>query len=353
MTVKAKQNFSMQCPVFIQDHPCLTLAHGGGGRLSHRLLETIILPILMDSRDQLHDGYTMRLQAERQAFTTDSYVVDPIIFPGGNIGRLAVLGTVNDLAMCGARAEYMSVGLIAEEGLEMDTFVMILESMREAADQAGVRIVTGDTKVVDRGKADRLFINTSGIGSVIHDRQIAPTSIEVGDLLIVSGDLGRHGIAIMSQRHGLQFESPIKSDCASLFPQVSALLHSNIKIHCLRDLTRGGLASVTHEIATASGCLLTLEEQSFPVTEEIAGACEILGLDPIHIACEGRFLAIVPADQSMTVLEILSNHSPGVAPACIGKVSERREKGTVIIRGMLGVDRPMVLPSGEQLPRIC
>ena len=342
-----------QCPIPISDYPVVLLAHGGGGRLTHALIEKMFLPEF-DSPHlrERHDGAVLSAGSSRVAFTTDSYVVRPLFFPGGDIGKLAVNGTVNDLAMCGARPIALSVGFIVEEGLPMETLWRVVRSIRDAARSASVEIVTGDTKVVDRGKGDGLYINTSGVGLVEHDPAPAPSRVKPGDAIIVSGDLGRHGITILVQREGLEFESRIESDTAPLAGLVGDLLAAGLELHCLRDLTRGGLAAACIEIAEAAGMRLRLRADAIPVGEEIRGACEVLGLDPLVVANEGRMIAILPADEAERAVEILRRRPEGAGAAIIGEVQDA-DPGSVILRTELGVDRLLDLPTGEQLPRIC
>jgi hydrogenase expression/formation protein HypE len=333
------------------------LAHGGGGRLTHQLIEKIFLPAFSNAAlDQRHDGAVLDgvTPGARLAFTTDSFVVRPLIFPGGNIGDLAVNGTVNDLAMCGARPLYLSAGFILEEGLEMETLRTVVASMQEAAAKAGVKLVTGDTKVVDKGKGDGIFVNTSGIGAIeaFVKNAIGPAAVQAGDAVIVSGDLGRHGIAILSVREGLEFESPILSDTASVWPAVEALLNAGIEIHCLRDLTRGGLATTLNEIAGDRNICIKLEEALIPVDEVVQGACEILGLDPLYVANEGRFAAFVPAAQAAAALDVLKKVEVSRGSVRIGKVEETPGR-TVVLQSRIGGNRVVDMLSGEQLPRIC
>jgi hydrogenase expression/formation protein HypE len=348
-----RPDFSASCPIPISDYPVVTLAHGGGGRLMQNLIERMFLAAFGNAApEERHDGATLKPGAPRIAFTTDSYVVRPLFFPGGDIGKLAVCGTVNDLAMCGARAQWLSTGFIIEEGLPMETLWRVVQSMRHEAEACGVRIVTGDTKVVDKGKGDGLYINTAGIGTVEHERNISPASVRPGDVVIVSGDLGRHGMAIMSVREGLEFESPIESDCAPLLVPVAALLDAGIEIHCLRDLTRGGLASTLNEIAETARVRIEINETAVPVREAVRGACEILGLDPFYVANEGRFAAIVApgdAERACAVLQKLEV----CAEACVIGAVSAAERGTVALRSRIGASRIMDMLSGEQLPRIC
>ena len=345
--------FAPVCPIPIADYPQILLAHGGGGKLMHDLIEKVFVPAfsnpLMDVR---HDGAVFNVGNARLAFTTDSYVVRPLFFPGGDIGSLAVNGTVNDLAMCGARPLYLSAGFILEEGMETEKLWRIVQSMRNAADTAGIQLVTGDTKVVDRGKGDEIFVNTAGVGVIEHDLTISPASVQPGDAIILSGDLGRHGIAIMAAREGLEFETVIESDCAPLAPIVAELFSAGIEVHCLRDLTRGGLASALVEIAETSGFRISIDEQRINVREDVRGACEILGFDPMYLANEGRFIAFVPADHARGAVDIIDSRSPGTEASAIGFVEDTRS-GSVTMRSLIGADRIVDMFSGEQLPRIC
>jgi len=304
--------------------------------------------------EQRHDGAVLHLNGSRLAFTTDSFVVRPLIFPGGDIGDLAVNGTVNDLAMCGARPLYLSSGFILEEGLEMETLRTVVTSMQEAAANANVQLVTGDTKVVDKGKGDGIFVNTSGIGVIEANvtTTIGPAAVQPGDAVIVSGDLGRHGVAILSVREGLEFESPIVSDTASVWPSVEALLNGGIEIHCLRDLTRGGLATTLNEIASDRNICIKLEEVLIPVEETVQSACEILGLDPLYVANEGRFAVFVLGAQADAALEIMKKVSVSQGSVRVGKVEETPGR-TVVLQSRIGGNRVVDMLSGEQLPRIC
>ncbi|MHB9025298.1 MAG: hydrogenase expression/formation protein HypE [Armatimonadota bacterium] len=344
-------NFS--CPTPVSDYPTVLLAHGGGGRLMQSLIEGIFLPAfnnpLLGAR---HDGTVLELGGVKLAFTTDSYVVHPLFFPGSDIGAMAVNGTVNDLAMCGAKPQYISAGCIIEEGLPMETLQRVVQSMRAAADLAGVQIVTGDTKVVDRGKGDGIFINTAGIGVIEHGLSIGPGSVQPGDAILLSGDIGRHGIAIMAAREGLAFETTIESDCAPLADAVQALLAAGIEVHCLRDLTRGGLATALIEIAETANLRLQIEEAAVTVREDVQGACEILGFDPLYVANEGRFIAIVPEQDAGKTLDILRAASPDHNASRIGKVIAGTP-GRVLLTSLIGATRIVDMFSGEQLPRIC
>lgn len=347
---------TVTCPIPIQKYPTVLLAHGGGGRLMHQLIDQLFLPIFGDPAVVQHDAAVFQTPGDRLAFTTDSYVVNPIIFPGGDIGILAINGTVNDLAMAGAKPLYLSVGFILEEGLPMATLWQVVRSMQAAAERANVRIVTGDTKVVDRGKGDGIFINTAGVGVVEHDLAIAPTSVQPGDAVILNGDLGRHGIAIMAQREGLTFESTITSDTAPVAATVQALLAAGIEVHCLRDATRGGVVSTLNEIATAAQVAIQLEEAAIPVQPEVQGACEILGLDPLYIANEGRFLCFVPGAQAETARAVIATTQAAAGESCpvqiIGQV-QAADTAIVTLKNAFGTERILDMISGEQLPRIC
>jgi hydrogenase expression/formation protein HypE len=340
------------CPVPLPADQVL-LAHGGGGRLMRRLIEELIVPALGDNPllRPLHDGAVMTVDGTRLAFTTDSYVVRPLIFPGGDIAQLAVNGTVNDLAMCGARPLALSAGLIVEEGLSLDLLRRLMESLGAAAAAAGVRIVTGDTKVVDRGKGDGLFINTAGVGLVVAAQPVEPARVRPGDAVILSGDIGRHGIAIMASREGLAFETTIESDCAPLTDPVLGLLEGGIEVHCLRDLTRGGLGAALVEIARTAGRRIEVQESAISVRPDVHAACELLGLEPLYVANEGRFVAFVAPDSAERALAILRRYRLGAEAARIGVIGG--EGTEVIMTGPLGTARVVDLPSGEQLPRIC
>ena len=341
------------CPTPLSAEERVLLAHGGGGRLTHELIERLFLPAFRnDLLSRRHDGAVFDLGGSRLAITTDSYVVQPLFFPGGDIGTLAVNGTVNDLAMCGARPLYLSAGFILEEGLPLQQLEQIVISMRRAADLAGVTIVTGDTKVVDRGKGDGIFINTTGIGLLEHSLVIAPDRLLPGDQILINGDLGRHGIAIMASREGLNLETVIESDCAALNGVVGDLIRAGIEIHCLRDLTRGGLASALVELAEAAHRHLEIDESGIAVREDVQGACEILGLDPLHLANEGRFLVVVPANDAPRTLDLLRRTPTGTTAAIIGHVAESGPS-RVTLKTRLGTTRIVEMLSGEQLPRIC
>ena len=349
-----KFNNKLSCPIPISEYPRVLLAHGGGGRLMHQLIDKLFAKAFRNpSLETSHDGALLDIEGNgRIVFTTDSYVVHPLFFPGGDIGTLAVDGTVNDLAMCGARPLYLSAGFIIEEGFEIESLWQVALSMRREADRAGVRIVTGDTKVVDRGKGHELFINTAGIGVVEHDLKINPLSIKPGDMILINGDIGRHGIAVMSRREGLSFETEIESDCAPLSDTVLALLESGIEIHCLRDLTRGGLGSALVEIAESASKLIQIDESNIPIDEQIRGACEILGYEPLYIANEGRFIAFVPENHAVKALDILKTKCGWPLAGVIGRVTDK-EQPRVTMKSLLGAERIVDMLSGEQLPRIC
>jgi hydrogenase expression/formation protein HypE len=341
------------CPLPRSDYKEIVLAHGSGGKLSQRLIESVVLPQFRNALlEPLHDGALFSVGAERLAFSTDSYVVSPIFFPGGDIGKLAVHGTVNDLAMCGARPLHLSVGFILEEGLPMEDFTRIVRSMREAADEAGVTLVTGDTKVVDRGKADKIFINTAGIGVVPPGRDIGPKRARPGDKIILSGEIATHGIAIMSVRESLEFESEIASDSAPLNGLVEAIFATGKEVHVLRDPTRGGITSALSEITQSAGTGMLLEEARIPISEEVKGACEMLGLDPLYVANEGKLLVIVPADGADAVLGAMKAHPLGRNAAVIGDVIADHPR-FVLMKTRIGGTRVVEMLSGEQLPRIC
>ena len=344
------------CPLPLRDYPHVILGHGGGGKLSADLVEHLILPALAgQDKLSLADSTVLPAIGSRIAISTDSYVVRPLFFPGGNIGQLAVHGTVNDLAMSGAVPRYLSVGLILEEGLEMASLAAILRSMGEAAREAGVAIVAGDTKVVGRGQADGIFINTSGVGEVADGVKIGPCEARAGDVVLLSGTIGDHGMAIMSVREGIAFDSPIVSDCASLHTLVQAMLGTPAgagAVHVLRDPTRGGVAAALHEIARSSVVGIHLDEAAIPVEGAVQAACELLGLDPLHIANEGKLLAIVAAEAADAVLEAMYRHPLGKRAVRIGTITDRNP-GRVTARTGIGGTRIITMPLGEELPRIC
>jgi hydrogenase expression/formation protein HypE len=350
---ESPKDFNITCPVPASDGSRILLAHGGGGKLMHRLIEKVFLknfssPLLAAR----HDGAVLELGGTKLAFTTDSYVVRPLFFPGGDIGSLAVNGTVNDLAMCGARPIALSAGFILEEGLAVETLQRVAESMRDAAAAAHVDFVTGDTKVVDRGKGDGIYVNTAGIGLVERALNIAPAQVRSGDVILLNGDIGRHGIAIMAVREGLSFETQIESDCAPLADLVGKMLAAGVEIHCMRDLTRGGLASAMVEIAENATYDISVEERAIPVREDVQGACEILGLDPLYVANEGRFIAFVPPSNADKALAVMRAHPLGAQACAIGRVDEGHAR-IVRLNSRIGTTRIVDMISGEQLPRIC
>lgn len=337
----------LHCPFPAASEEHILLAHGGGGRLTQQLIDRVFRPAFANPLQQAeHDGAILPPASAHLAFTTDSYVVHPLVFPGGNIGDLAINGTVNDLAMCGARPLYLSAGFILEEGLLVKTLQVVVSAMSAAARRAGVAVVTGDTKVVERGKADGIFINTAGVGIVEAPSPVSPAAIASGDAVILSGDIGAHGVAILSVREGLEFEGEIASDTAPLWQEVRSLLDAGIELHCLRDLTRGGLATSLNEIAVARGAAIRIREVAIPVRESVQGACEILGLDPLYVANEGRFVAFVPERDVTRALAVLPR---GVR---IGTVHPD-PAGLVLLESRIGATRMLDTLTGEQLPRIC
>ncbi len=351
--MNGKKEFSASCPVPVSNYAEVVLAHGGGGALTRQLVEGTIVPALSNPiLDALNDSAVLDLNGLRLAFTTDSYVVHPCFFPGGDIGSLAVSGTINDLVMCGARPLYISLSLILEEGFPMDDLRRIICSVQKQADAAGVSVVTGDTKVVDNGSGDGIYINTSGIGVVDSAIVISPLRVRPGDSVIVSGDIGRHGIAVMSAREGLELERPIESDVAALDRPIKALIEGGVDVHCLRDPTRGGLATSLVEIAEQAGVEVNIDEARVPISDEVRGVCEILGFDPFYVACEGRFVAFVPKSEQERVLEIIRRESHSSNASIIGTVREARS-GIVTCNTVIGGTRVLDMLSGEQLPRIC
>ena len=341
------------CPIPISDHKEIVLGHGSGGRLTHQLIQKIVLPQFCNELlEPLHDGAVFSVNGAKLAFSTDSFVVNPLFFPGGDIGRLAVHGTVNDLAMCGAKPLYLSAGFILEEGLRMDDFWRVVQSMKQAAAEAGVLLVTGDTKVVDRGKGDQMFINTSGIGLVRPGVNIHPDRAEIGDQIVLNGPIAVHGIAIMSVREGLEFETQIASDTAPLNGLVEAMLNAAPDVRVLRDPTRGGVTSALSEIAEQARVGIRLDEAAIPISEEVKGACEILGLDPLYVANEGKLLAVVSPGDARAVLAAMRAHPLGRDAAVIGEVVGEHA-GMVTMRTRVGGMRVVDMLSGEQLPRIC
>lgn len=344
----------LACPIPLSEYPTVQLAHGGGGRLSGMLIERMFAKAFANPLlETLHDGAVLAIEGGRLAFSTDSFVIRPLFFPGGDIGSLAVHGTVNDVAMCGAQPLAISAGFILEEGFPMNDLWRIVQSMRNAADEARVTVATGDTKVVDRGKGDGVYINTSGIGVVPPGIEISPRRAQPGDVVLVSGEIAVHGIAIMSVREGLEFETQLESDSAALHQLVASVLErGGERIHVLRDPTRGGVASALNEIAAQAGVGIRLEEKSIPIGEQVRGACEILGFDPLYVANEGKLLAIVDRQVADDVLEAMRRHPLGRQAAVVGEVVEEHPR-QVFMRSRIGGLRIVDMLSGEQLPRIC
>jgi hydrogenase expression/formation protein HypE len=346
-------DLELNCPLPLQ-YEQIVMAHGGGGRLMQQLLDSIIQPVFSNAiLNQKHDSAVLNINGSKLAFTTDSYVVKPLFFSGGDIGKLAVCGTLNDLAMSGALPLYISCSLIIEEGFAIKDLQRIVQSMQQTAQQAGVLIVTGDTKVVDHGSGDGVYINTAGIGIIDENINISPAHIQAGDSIIINSDLARHGIAVMLEREGLNFESTIQSDCAELSGLVQHLIQGGIDIHCMRDLTRGGLASCLIELATASRHAIEINETALPIHQDVNSACEILGFDPLYIANEGCFALFVPEAQTEQTLAALRRHPLGQQACLIGKVKAAHPKGLVTLQTAMGISRVLDLLSGEQLPRIC
>jgi hydrogenase expression/formation protein HypE len=344
---------TISCPIPHDEGETVQLSHGSGGVMMHRLLDEIVFPSLgVSPASAHHDGAVLPSTGGRLAFTTDSYVVRPRFFPGGDIGSMAVHGTVNDLAMCGARPLCLSVGLILEEGLPLRELRQIMDSLHAAAKAAGIQVVTGDTKVVDRGKGDGIFINTSGIGVIEHSLEIGPAAIREGDAILLSGDIGRHGIAVLAARESLDFETTIRSDSALLHEPVLALLEAGLPVHCLRDLTRGGLAAALKELMLDSSLTARIREVSIPVETKVRGACEMLGLDPLHVANEGRMIAILPEEAVEQALSVLSSFPVAQNAVRIGAIAGE-QKGRVVLESIVGTRRVVEMLHGEQLPRIC
>lgn len=343
----------LQCPLPQFEFDVITLGHGSGGLLTHKLLQSGVFDVLQnDILNQQHDGAVFELEG-KLAFSTDSYVIHPIFFKGGNIGELAVNGTVNDLAMCGASPKYLSLSFILEEGLKTSELAQILQSIKIAADKAAVIIVTGDTKVVEQGKGDKIFINTSGVGAVHEKAQIHHKRIESGDAIVISGSIANHGIAIMSQREGLEFETDLKSDTRPLNHAVKKLLDAfGADIKFLRDATRGGLASVLNEVAEITNLGIEIEQAAIPINAQVEGACEMLGLDPLYVANEGIFIAIVKKEIAPELVKLLREDVAGAEAATIGFINAETPK-KVLLKSKIGGRRVVNYLTGEQLPRIC
>ena len=348
--------FTGQCPAPINATDRVQLAHGGGGKLTQQLIEGLFLPHLSNSAlDQQSDGAILDIGGQKLVFSTDSYVVNPLFFPGGDIGSLSVSGTVNDLAMMGATPKYLSLGLIIEEGFPLPDLDTIVASIALEAKKAGVQVVTGDTKVVDKGHGDGLYINTAGIGLIEHDQTITPAQIAPGDKIILSGDIGRHGMCILSQREGLDFSSELASDVASVHEPVLGLIATGITLHCMRDLTRGGLATSLLELAEASALSFALNSDDISVSNDVRAIGELLGIDPLYVANEGRFVIIAPPEQEQSILNILTRYDVTQGALTIGEVGVPKpgEEGLVSVTNAYGVSRALSMLTGEQLPRIC
>lgn len=331
----------------------IVLDHGSGGKISHSMVSDIILPFFKNEElSKLDDGAILNIAQTKLAFSTDSYVVDPVFFPGGNIGDLAVNGTVNDISMCGAAPKFISAGLILEEGVPIKELKLILETMANAAKKAEVTIVTGDTKVVPKGKADKIFINTSGIGEVYPNISVSGSNAKPGDTIIVSGTIADHGITILSSRQGLKFDSDIKTDSAPLNRMVQTLLQSDCDIHVLRDPTRGGLGTTLNEIALQSRVGINIDERCLPVRGPVQGVCELLGFDPLYIANEGKLIAFVQKEDAQKALDIIQQDEFGKDAVIIGEVTDEYP-GSVFLNTAIGGRRIIDMLSGEQLPRIC
>ena len=346
---------SMSCPLSFKEYPHIVIGHGGGGRLTQHLIENLFLPVFANPLlNQAHDGAVFSLDSKKLAMSTDSYVVKPLIFPGGDIGSLAVYGTVNDLAMCGAKPLSLSASFILQEGLSIQTLWQIVKSMGHACQQSGVHIVSGDTKVIERHSPHEagLYINTTGIGVIKSEQTISPQQIQPGDAIIVSGDIGRHGICILATRENLHFDSLVESDCAPLHRMVLHLLDAGIAISCMRDCTRGGLASALVELSQASQREILLDEAKIPIRPDVASACELFGLDPLHVANEGRFVLFVPSGQKDKTLAILRQYPQGEHAEHIGFVTDA-PRTHVLAEHAYGGKRIIEMISGEQLPRIC
>lgn len=343
----------LNCPVPLH-YERIVMAHGGGGRLMQQLLDEVVQPIFNNPiLEQKNDSAVLPINNANIAFTTDSYVVKPLFFPGGDIGKLAVCGTLNDLAMSGAKPLYLTCSLILEEGFAIKDLRRILSSMQETASAAGVSIVTGDTKVVEHGKADGVYINTAGIGVLETEQAINAQAIRPDDVIIINSDLGRHGLAVMLERDGFDFQHNIQSDCADVSGLVNDLLQAGVEIHCMRDLTRGGLASTLIELAITAKVRMEIRQEDLPIHDDVQSLCEILGFDPLYIANEGCFALIVPADNAEQALKIMRKHSLGKQANIIGTVKQSAERGMLTLKTEFGMSRVLDLLSGEQLPRIC
>jgi len=348
-----QNDLDMSCPLPIGQYEKIVMAHGGGGRLMQQLIDNIMLSAFGDSSlKEKNDSAVLQIQPGRLAFTTDSYVVNPLFFPGGNIGKMAVCGTLNDLAMSGAKPLYLSCGFILEEGFAIESLQKIVQSMAQQAKAAGVEIVTGDTKVVEKGKGDGIYINTSGIGLLKTTLNISPNQIKSGDVVLINGDIGRHGISIMAEREGFHLEEPLESDCADVSGLVSNMVEAELDIHCMRDLTRGGLATALIEVSDAANKHIKIQEAEIAIPQAVRSVCELLGLDPYYVANEGRFITVLPAEQAKQALALMQAHPLGKKAAIIAQV-ENAERGLLSIKNKIGTTRILQLLSGTQLPRIC
>ena len=353
MPEKQSTLLELTCPAPLPSRDTVLLGHGSGGKLSAELVRSIFLPAFCNAAlDKLDDQAIVNINGTRLAITTDSFVVKPLFFPGGDIGSLAVHGTVNDLAMGGATPLFLSVAFIIEEGLSTEVLRRVTLSLRDAAKAAGVQVVTGDTKVVEKGSGDQLFINTTGIGLVPSRLSLSSNQALPGDTVILSGFIGDHGIAILAKREGLEFECPIESDSAALHTLVAKMLETGGAIRCMRDPTRGGLSSALNEIADQSCVTVQLNEDAIPVREEVRGACELLGLDPMYVANEGKLVAIVEPSAAEKILETMRSHPLGRNATIIGTVTERQPV-SVVMRTRFGTNRIVDMLAGDQLPRIC
>lgn len=346
-------DFNLSCPIPISEYPIITMSHGSGGVLSHNLIQKMFMVAFGNEiLSEGHDGAAFGVSEGRLAYTTDSFVVSPVFFPGGNIGDLAVNGTMNDLVCCGAKPLYLSAGFILEEGLPMEDLWKIVVSMRNAADRGGVKIITGDTKVVDRGKGDKIFINTSGIGTIPEEINISPRNSTPGDVIILSGRIGDHGVAVMSARSGLEFETTILSDTVALNGLADKIFRATTNIHVLRDPTRGGIATTLNELCRSASVGMVIEEEKIPVSEEVKGACEILGLDPLYIANEGKMIIILPEIEAERVVRAMRKDPAGREVSIIGRVTSEHP-GIVRMTTTIGSSRIIDMLTGDQLPRIC
>lgn len=354
MSDKEGLQVQLSCPVPVGTRDRIVLGHGGGGLLTNRLIEDVFLRAFDNPwLGARHDGAVVPFAGTRLAMSTDSYVVNPMFFPGGDIGKLALCGTVNDVAMCGARPLYVSVGLILEEGTPVETIRRVVASMQAVARAAGVHVVTGDTKVVERGRGDQIYINTTGVGIVEGDREVGPSQVREGDAVLISGDVGRHGIAVMAAREGIGFDTTIESDCAPLAAMVQDLFAAGIDVRCLRDCTRGGVASALVEIAQVAGVEIEIREDALVVEPQVQGACELLGFDPLYVANEGCLIAFVAPDDVARALDVMRRDPAGRRASELGRVMCTADRSEVRLRSTIGTSRIIDLLNGEQLPRIC